>query len=142
MSLLPCLLSRLEPTELQVQILKLNNEPLRFKWTVLLYPIRTFSFPNCVSALLSILPISLLLHKLQPQLERKNTHLFFSPQKGSYKMHDEMLFMTKRKKNPPALLISHKKYNTSVKRMQCITLDWNIRIYHYDLELRIKFQNE
>ena len=99
MSLLPCLLSRLEPTELQVQILKLNNEPLRFKWTVLLYPIRTFSFPNCVSALLSILPISLLLHKLQPQLERKNTHLFFSPQKGSYKMH-EMLFMTNHKKRP------------------------------------------
>ena len=82
MSLLPCLLSRLEPTELQVQILKLNNEPLRFKWTVLLYPIRTFSFPNCVSALLSILPISLLLHKLQPTTERKKHISFFLRKKG------------------------------------------------------------
>ena len=143
MSLLPCLLSRLESTEPQVQIPKLNNKSFKFKWTVLLYPIRTFSFPNCVSALLSILPISLLLHKLQPTTERKKHISFFLSKKGLTKCMKCCLWQNRKKTQ---LYWFHIKSTTLVwlwkeGNAYHILFTW-LKNYHYDLELRMKFQKE
>ena len=77
----------------------------------------------------------------QPQRE-KNTSLF-SRQKGSYKMH-EILFMTNRKKTQ--LYWFHIKSTTLVwlwkeGNAYHILFTW-LKNYHYDLELRMKFQKE
>ena len=79
LSLLPCLLSRLEPTEPQVQIPKLNNEPWSSNgqfFYILSEPL--VSPIVCLHYWVYYLYLCYYTHKLQPQREKKTHISFFS----------------------------------------------------------------